>query len=218
MIKYLPLLLVLLNTTYADEKPDVPAVQTIVKVPTPSVNIEVPSGKWYIVETKVKYLVLASSEGKTEIKDYQQAMSVTVASPVPVPIPTPPDIVPDPPTPVPNPDAVPTGIRVLLLYNENATREQLNVVNSIKVYQWMVANCTKTDNGGLGWRRWDITSVRQTGVANESEVWQKLWKVVDPATTQDNMIYITVGNKVYHKPITTVKDALTFLQQTKDGK
>ncbi len=142
----------------------------------------------------------------------RQVLTVTGTSPNP-----PLDIDPEP-TPEPQPNPVPTGIRVLLLHNENASLTQLNVINSLEVVTWLEANCAKDSNGKPDYRSWDRTSIERVGVESETEVWKRMWAAVRPQITQDNMIFVAADTKIHVKPITNIQDALLFLQQVKDGK
>jgi hypothetical protein len=147
----------------------------------------------------------------------RQVLTVTGTSPNPPPDPKP-DPKPEPPKPDPIPNPVPTGIRVLLLHNENASLEQLNVINSLEVVKWLTDNCAKDSDGRPDYRSWDRTSIERVGVESETEVWKKLWTTVKPQITQDNMIFVAADTKIHVKPITNIQDALLFLQQVKDGK
>lgn len=143
----------------------------------------------------------------------RQVLTVSGIGPNP-----PPDIDPEPEPDVDPEPTPPTGIRVLLLYNEDANRQQLDVVNSTEIVQWMTDNCAKSADGRPEWRRWDRTSIERTGVDRETEVWKKLWNKVQPLVTQNNMVFVATDTKIQFVPMTTVADTKAFLQRVKEGK
>lgn len=182
--------------------------------------------EWRVYKSKFVYILSSDKPGKTELvlvpsgvtaeKDIlNQPIVVTGEGPRPPPVP---DVDPVDPTPDVDPPGPPTGLRVLMVYNEDADRQQLDVVNSTEIVKWMTANCAKDPDGRAAWRRWDRTSIERTGVAGETEVWQKLWDKVKPLITQNNMVFVVTDTKVQFMPMTNVADTLAFLQRVKDGK
>lgn len=157
-------------------------------------------------------LVLRSVDAPVGTKAVKQMLTVMGQAPNP-----PPDPEPDP-EPDPSPDPPPTGIRVLILFEETANREQMNAIYSPEVMQWMIDNCAKDIDGGSGYRRWDKSSTISAGVAGEQETWRKLWDKVMPITTSSNMVFVSTDTKVHSAPITNTQELLTFLNKVKDGK
>lgn len=152
--------------------------------------------------------------GITDITQKTQLMiTVMGEAPNPPPVPDDDDIVPIPTPP-------PTGIRVLILFEESANREQMNAIHSPLVEEWMITNCTKDENGGNGFRRWDKSSTLATGVPNETEIWKKLWEKVESKADEldSNMILVSTGTTVYRSPIVNTQGVLDFLNQIKEGK
>jgi hypothetical protein len=88
------------------------------------------------------------------------------------PLPLPPIPQPEPINPV-----VPSGLRAVILWESSQphSRQQLNVLNSTKLIAVLDARC-----GTDGWRKWDLSSIRDSGVANESAEWQRLWTLCLP--------------------------------------
>lgn len=134
--------------------------------------------------------------------------------PLPPPIPD--------PNPEPEPDPKPpTGVRVLIIYNENASLKQLDVINSLEVINWMDTNTVKGEDGRPEWRRWDWTSVSKPGMLKkETEIWQKLWATLKVASLapRESLIFVIVDTKIYQEKIVDIKTTLSFLNKIKDGK
>jgi len=266
---------VLLPMTPVIEEPVVDELPPKPPVPTTIAEVihKLPADTWYLIETKVPYLILDSPEGFVAIKEYDVStisrsflgrmadgngnpdeervcptnaaykyvysvraikpgnielliapvgvtskqdvtrQKLTVMGNAPQPPPTPIDPV-DPPVPVPRP----TGLRVLILYEETANRDQLNAVNSLELYKFMNENCAKDPNGSAGWRKWDRSSVNNTGVENETELWKKLWVAIKPQATQLNMVFVITDTKIQSIPLTNLTTTINFIQQVKDGK
>ena len=70
--------------------------------------------------------------------------------------PQPPPVPVDPPDPEPV-VVVPTGFRVMFVYESSASlnREQLNILNSTKIRGYLTEKCVKSDKGQPEWRFWD---------------------------------------------------------------
>ena len=151
---------------------------------------------------------------ESEVDVIRQTLTVMGTAPQPPPKPD------DPPVPTPNPVPVPpTGIRVLMLWNETGSRDQLNSVNSSEVTAWMNANCVKGPDGRPEWRRWDRTSVSKPGMLDrETEVWKKLWADIQPSITQDNMIIVVTDTKATVAPMVGPAETLAMLNRIKEGK
>lgn len=175
-------------------------------------------------EYKWIYSIKAKKSGTVELILYKQGVTteeglvrqtLTVMGHAPNPPPTPdpkPDVVVDPPVPPP------TGLRVLFLYEETAPLSSLNAINSTELTQWLTDNCAKDPDGRPGFRRWDRSTILSTGVGAETEVWRKLWEAVKTKGSKDNMIYVVTDTSIDEHPITNLKDIISYLQKTKDGK
>jgi hypothetical protein len=129
-----------------------------------------------------------------------------------------PDVIPDViPDVTPKPDPKPTGLRVLVVHDNDATKEQQNTIYSLELMYWLSANCTQV-NGISEWRKFDRSTIETTGLARESQTWQKLWDKCKPLLTSNNMIFIATDTKTHYMKIGNTKDTIQFLQQVKDGK
>lgn len=177
---------------------------------------------------KYVYSVRALSTGNVELqigksgsvtRDGFQRVKLKAVKATIKPPPTPIDPIPVDPIPVdPTPTPIPTGIRVLLLYELNASMDKLRVVQSPTIEKWMTDNCAKDPDGRPGWRRWDNSSISATGVDNESEIWKKLWEKTKPQITDSNMVFVVTDTKIYGKPTVSVDDTLKYLNDIKEGK
>lgn len=165
------------------------------------------------------YSIEATGKGKVEIlvvpkgtAVIRQVLTVSGEGPRPPPdIDPPPDVDPPIPTPV-------TGLRVLLLGNEDATREQLSTLNSTLIVQWMDANCEKLADGRSDWRRWDRTSISKPGMlAKEDPIWQSLWSIVVDKLPSGCVVIAAAGGKVHIQPMGGPDATLAFLNKVKGG-
>ncbi len=170
------------------------------------------------------YFVNAVKPGTTELIIIPQGVTsqddilrhaLTVSGQGPKP---PPDVVPDvDPEPQPQP-VPPTGIRVLLLGDETASREQLNTLNSTRIVSWLDANCAKDESGRPAWRRWDRTTIAQPGMLDkEDEIWRKLWSEIGGQVTGRNSLIVVADTKVKIHPLPNPDDALKILNAAKEG-
>lgn len=154
---------------------------------------------------------------QSETDVIRQTLTVMGVAPQPPPKPD------DPPAPIPIPIPVvptpPTGIRVLMLWNDTANREQLNTINSTEITAWMNANCAKAADGRSEWRRWDRTSISKPGMLDrETDVWKKLWADVQPSITQDNMMIVVTDTRATVAPMLGPAETLAMLNRIKEGK
>lgn len=182
-------------------------------------------------DAKHVYMIEAVQKGEVELlvipvgaSDTSSVLrrTLTVMGTGPNPPPDP-DIDPDPdvdPDPDPEPPpAPPQGIMVLLLYDNNSSREQLSTINSTEIVQWMDANCTKASDGRAQWRRWDKSSIsKPETLANEDPIWKKLWDDIDDKVIADHVVIVTADTKVHMHPMAGPEDTLTFLKKIKEGK
>ena len=138
--------------------------------------------------------------------------------PEPLPTPVPNPVTPPEPVPVPVPKP-PTGLRVLLLGNESATREQLNTLNSTKVVEWLNTHCAKSEDGRSEWRRWDRTSISKPGmIDSENAIWKKLWNELSPDLPPGNLVVVVTDTKVTVQPLAGPDQTLELLNQIKEGR
>jgi hypothetical protein len=98
----------------------------------------------------------------TTVESGEVVVNVGKVTPGPGPGPKPD---PDPPTPAPGPV---TGLRVMIVYESSAkmTREQLNLLNSTKLREWLKKNAAD-------YRFWDKDN---TPSDKEKPIWHQLWK------------------------------------------
>src|SRR3990167_1278625 len=109
-------------------------------------------------------------------------LSVTLAIGCLQPTPGPTPIPPVPPIPVPIPTPIPVsvpGLHVLLLYDSTVKLSDghQGVFSSTKLVDLLNVKCKGAD-GSVNWRKWDISSLRETGVANESAGFQTIWPAI----------------------------------------
>lgn len=125
--------------------------------------------------------------------------------------PQPPPI--DPPVPPgPPPVVVPTGFRVLMIYeSSDSNPEAVNTtLNSTKIRAYLNSKCVKGADGTPEWRVWDKDI---TVSANESPTMKLLWDGVKPTlgTVPRLVVAVNGAAKVYPLPATEV-DTLAFLK------
>jgi hypothetical protein len=170
------------------------------------------------------YFIEAVKPGETElifipegVVDAEQIVrqKLVISGLGPNPPPIPPDPEPDPDPPTPNP---PSGIRVLLLVNEDATREQLNTINSLSVISWMDENTVKSDDGRPEWRRWDRTSIDKPGMLDtEDPLWRKLWTDIKPHMPDGILTIVVADDIVKYQPMAGPQETLDFFNRIKAG-
>lgn len=159
-------------------------------------------------QTSGKVQVFAVPSGVTDRSlIFNQVLSVGAGpNPPPGPGPTP---TPDP-TPMPVPK---TGFKVLMLIDEKASLQQLAVADSLTLRDWLNTNC---EGGKSGWQRWSKASLLDPKfVANESDYWKELVGTLRPTLPDGAHIFAIAGSKVHSQPMTSVDDALKFLQGLK---
>lgn len=173
----------------------------------------------YVVEAKkvgkIELILIPTgvTEAKSIIRHTLTISGIGPNPPTPIPVPVPPE-----PTPVPVPPTPPTGIRVLLLYDElNTSREQLNALNSTEIISWMDENTVKAD-GLAEWRKWDRTSISKPDMLDkETPVWQTLWKNISANLPSGNLLIVVADTKVHAHPLGDPADTLAFLNKIKAG-
>ncbi len=163
-------------------------------------------------------LLIVPTGVTSESEVLRQPLKVLSETPRPPPVP-----VPDPgPIPVPVPDADPkpaTGLRVLLLTNETASREQLNTTSSTKIVEWLNSNCAKSEDGRAEWRRWDRTSISKPDILlKETPLWQKLWRDIGEKLPEGNLVVVVTDAKVAVQPMAGPDATLELLQRIKEGR
>ncbi len=95
-------------------------------------------------------------------------------------------------------DVPDTGeFRVLMLYDEDADLDALNVVNSVNTRRWLDQN---TD----GWRAWDRSSTLKPGyLDNEEAVWKSIWNSAGPSVPAGPHLLIIKGKTITVRPLTS---------------
>jgi hypothetical protein len=157
--------------------------------------------------------LISIPEGVTDAKNVQRH-TLTVMGLAPQP---PPDVVPvTPPDVVPvNP---PKGLRVMMLFNEDATREVLTTVNSAATYEWLNLNCAKGADGRPEWRKWDRTSMENPEfLKREDPVWKTLYESVKSQLPQGAVVVIAADTKVHIFPVGSIEATLRSLNKVKEG-
>lgn len=138
--------------------------------------------------------------------------------PPPVPVPDPNPLPPPVPTPTPEPKPA-TGLRVLLLTNETASRDQLNTVNSTKIVEWLNTHCARSEDGRAEWRRWDRTSVSKPNMLEkEAPIWRKLWNDISEQLPEGNLLIVVTDTKVSIQPLANPEATLDLLNKIKEGR
>lgn len=179
-------------------------------------NGRVAISAWGVVDgqaVKISTLMIQASTGPRP-PPVDPPLPVDPAPPRPVDPPKP----VDPPVPMPTPAI--TGVRVLIVYESAAAlnREQLNIVNSTQIRAYLNEKCVKTNNQPE-WRRWDKSTIDITGLTNETQTLQQLWKDVSPAlTTLPRLVIAVNGKATVHDLPATEADTLALLKKTIEGK
>lgn len=155
-----------------------------------------------------KYLITATA-GKVD-KDGGLVLDegeyeVTIGGDVP---PIPPG--PVPPNPVPPVPPVVTGLRALIVWESSAnhTKEQLNILNSTKVRDYLNKKCK---DGKQGWRMYD----KDVKVSDkESEVFKALWNdVKDKISTLPCIVLVSDQKAEINQLPPTENDTLALLEK-----
>lgn len=118
--------------------------------------------------------------------------------PPPTPIDPPKPV--DPPKP---PDVKPDGsqdLRVVFIYTDEKllTKEQLHVMNSTKLVEYLNKNCVKGSDDLPSWRKWDWSIVsKPDGLKYEIPVMKQLWSDVKSTVKLDDLpqVVIVLGQK-----------------------
>lgn len=134
-----------------------------------------------------------------------------------------PDVIPEP---KPKPDVVPDGsqdLRVVFVYADEKlrTKEQLNIMNSTKLVEYLNKNCVKGSDSLPSWRKWDWSIVsKPDGLKYEIPVMQQLWSDVKAKVTLDDLpqVVIVVGQKATpYAWVGTEQGMIDFIKE-KSGK
>lgn len=152
--------------------------------------------RWYAIDTGLRLfppdllkdtrtaVVVASTPGTYRLLAYTATPDGSLSEPaiclVTIAGPTPP-VPPGPTPPGPNPPPIPvpvSGLRVLFVYESgaNLTREQLNILNSTTITDYLNRKTAKDTKGRAEWRKWD----KDVDMANETDVWKNLWTSTKP--------------------------------------
>lgn len=191
--------------------------------------------RWYAVDAGLSLLppellkdsrtavVLAAKEGRfrllayTAVDDSPSEPSVCwvvvgASPPGPGPVPPSPPPGPDPIPPTPPIPVPASGLRVLFVYESSAnlTREQLNILNSTKIAEYLNAKAAKDAKGLPEWRRWD----KDVNTTHESDVWKNLWAATKPQLTQLPAVVIVTNQKGEVHPLpATEAETLDLLKK-----
>lgn len=131
---------------------------------------------------------------------------------------------PQPPPPGPTPDPVPvpvpsTGFRVLMLTNEDMTREQNVTVYSTTLRSWLKENCEKNAEGLPEFRVWDRTTVARPGmITAESKAWQDLYNAVKDRVADRNVVVAQSGTNVWLSDLGSIETVMAWLKSKKEGR
>lgn len=121
--------------------------------------------------------------------------------------PTPPDPGPKPPVP---PGPV-TGLRVILAWDKSAKQDQIDMLYSPKVADYLNAKCK---DGPKGWRLWD----KDTVVHDSSPVFKGIWDAVKPnLAAGKTWVVIATDQKVEYFPLPATEAALLDLLRKYGG-
>lgn len=123
------------------------------------------------------------------------------------------------PPPGPNPPVPPTPVPVTSFHSfiiresmATHTKEQVSVMDGVKVETWLTANCTEGKNG---WRRYDP----QQDTTGETPTLKALWAAVQPKLTTFPCLVIEVNGKADILPLPATPDeAVALLNKYKGGK
>lgn len=127
----------------------------------------------------------------------------------PLPGPKPEPIVP--PAPIVDPSIVaPVGFRALIVYDTEAanSREQLAVIYSPKVTEYLNQHCVKDSAGRAEWRRWDKDVQILTA---ESKDVRDLWDAVRPKLGELPQLVLAKDGKAKLYPLPLPEDAAMSL-------
>ena len=151
--------------------------------------------------------------GATDAKDSVVRRTVVVSGLGPLP---------PPPGPTPTPDPVPvpaTGFRVLMLTNEDMTREQNVTVYSTTLRSWLKENCEKNAEGLPEFRVWDRTTVAKPGMLTaESKAWQDLYGAVKDRVAERNVVVVQSGTNVWLSDLGSIETVMAWLKAKKEGR
>ena len=152
----------------------------------------------------------------TALGDVPSEPSITVvvlgSNPGPGPGPAPPG--PDPP-PGPGPAPIPVpvaGFRVILVYETmaNNTQNQLNIIFSPVIAEYLNRKTVKDSKGKPEWQRWD----KDVDVSNKSELWRSLWMSTKPQLGTLPAIVIVTDAKGLVFPLpATEKETMDLLKK-----
>lgn len=178
-----------------------------------------------VVETRVltgKYIAFveptAGASGKVELLfiptglkvESQISRTLVRIGNGPQPPPTP----PTPPGPAPIP--APTGFRVIIAYKTNANNDanQLAVINSTKVREYLMRKCAKGTDGTPEFRIWD-TEITVTD--KESATLRDLWTTAKPGLSKPPEVIIAVDGAAKIYPLPPTENELLTLLKSKGG-
>ena len=135
----------------------------------------------------------------------------------------PPDVDPQPdpvpePEPEPAPTPAPTGFRVLFIYetSQNLTRDQMLILYSSKISDFLNDKTVKSSSGHPEWRRWD-KDIKIS--SKESDTLKALWDSVIPKVGKLPQMVIAVNGRaeIYDLPANE-EATLELLRRKAEGK
>lgn len=111
-----------------------------------------------------------------------------------------------------NPNPLPTGFRVIIVHESQAklTKEQINVLNSTKIVDYLNKKTMKTGNGP-GWKKWD----KDINVENELEIWKQIWAAVKPqiTTLPAAVVIVDTNGQVFDISAMSENEVLNLLEK-----
>jgi hypothetical protein len=123
---------------------------------------------------------------------------------------------PDPgPGPGPGPTPIPVpvdGLRVIFVYESASklSREQLNILNSTKIAEYLNSKTVKDQDGQPGWRTWD----KDVDVQFAPQLWKDLWASTKPQLSNLPALLIVSGKKGEVFPLpATESETIALLQK-----
>lgn len=121
---------------------------------------------------------------------------------------------PPPTPPGPSPIPAPTGFRAILIEetSQNTTMEEMAILNSPRIAEYLNRKTEKDPDGKAGWRKWDKDVVMGE---RELDLWKALWAETKPKiTSTPQLLIVTGGNgKLYPLKGMTEAEVLALLKQ-----
>lgn len=124
--------------------------------------------------------------------------------------------------PVPKPDGT-QDLRVVFIYTDEKllTKEQLHIMNSTKLVEFMNKNCVKGTDDLPSWRKWDWSIVNKPdGLKYEIPVMKQLWTDVKTKVTVAELpqVVIVLGQKATPYPWADTEQGMIDFIKEKSGR